>query len=152
MPAYFLDTSALAKLYHHELGSDRVESLAQTPGAQLIISELSLIELESVFAAKVRTRVAARGSLDHVRGLFSADIARGNLDVVLLERRHLQKAANLVRQHSVDQALRTLDAIQLSVALDLHQRGVTSVIAASDRHLCIVAALEGLTVINPLTP
>jgi len=148
--AYFLDTSVLAKLYHPELGSEQMESLSRTPGVQFIISELSVIEIESVFAAKVRTGVVARATLEHLRGLYSADIASGRLDVVLLERRHFRNAANLVRRYSVDQALRTLDAVQLSVALDLHQRGVTSAIAASDRHLCAAAALEGLAVLNPL--
>jgi len=39
--------------------------------------------------------------------------------------------------------------MQLSVALDLHRRAVNSDVVASDKNLCIVAALEGLTVLNP---
>jgi predicted nucleic acid-binding protein len=147
---YFLDTSALAKLYHQESGSQRMETLAQSPGAQLIISELSLIEIESVFATKVRTGAMAKAALDHLRGLFSADITKGRLDVVLLARRHFRNAAALLRLYAVDHALRTLDALQVSVALDLQQRGVTSELVASDRNLCNVAAMQGLTVFNPL--
>lgn len=55
MPGYFIDTSALAKLYHPETGSDRMDVLTESPGVRLIISQLSLIEIESVFATKVRT-------------------------------------------------------------------------------------------------
>ena len=149
MPGYFLDTSALAKLYHPEIGSARMESLAQSTGAQMIISELSLIEIESVFAAKVRTGAVARTALDHLRGLFSADIAQGRLDVVVLARRHFRNAGALGRRYGVDHALRTLDALQVSVAVDLWQRGITSELVASDRNLCKVATLEGLSVINP---
>jgi hypothetical protein len=45
----------------------------------------------------------------------------------------------------------TLDALQLSAALDLRRRGAVSELVASDRNLCTVATLEGLSVINPLT-
>jgi predicted nucleic acid-binding protein len=146
---YFLDTSALAKLYHQEPGSGLMESLAEAPGAHLIISELSLIEIESVFAIKVRTGAMAKGALDHLRGLFNADITKGRLNVVLLARRHFRNAGALVRLYATDYALRTLDALQVSVAMDLKRRGVISELVASDRNLCNVAALEGLTVINP---
>ena len=149
MPGYFLDTSALAKLYHPEIGSERMESLAGAPNTRLIISQLSLIEIQSVFATKVRTGVIGKTALDQLRGLFFSDLAKGHLEVVLLARRHFQRAATLIRAHAVDYALRTLDAMQLSVALDLHRRGAASILVASDKHLCDVAALEGLTVLNP---
>jgi len=59
LAGYFLDTSALAKLCHEELGSGYVESILRQPGSKLVISRLSLVEMESVFAIKVRT-----GTLD----------------------------------------------------------------------------------------
>ena len=148
MPGYFLDTSALAKLYHPEIGSERMESLVQAPGTRLIISQLSLIEIQSVFATKVRTGVIDKATLDQLRGLFFSDLANGRFEVVLLARRHFQSAEALVRSHAVNYALRTLDAMQLSVALDLHGRGAASDLVASDKNLCNVATLEGLTVIN----
>ena len=49
MPGYFIDTSALAKLYHIEVGSQKMEALAESPDARLIVSQLSLIEIQSVF-------------------------------------------------------------------------------------------------------
>jgi predicted nucleic acid-binding protein len=51
----------------------------------------------------------------------------------------------------VKHTLRTLDALQLSVALDLYRRGVVSQLVTSDRALSEVAALEGLPVVNPLS-
>jgi predicted nucleic acid-binding protein len=63
VPGYFVDTSALAKLYHPEIGSVWMESLVQTHGARLIISQLSLIEIQSVFATKVRTGVINKSPL-----------------------------------------------------------------------------------------
>jgi uncharacterized protein with PIN domain len=57
---FFLDTSALAKLYHKEIGSDYLERVLQQPGACVLISPLSIVEMESVFAIKVRS-----GQLDN---------------------------------------------------------------------------------------
>lgn len=151
MPGYFVDTSALAKLYHWEVGSERMEALLETPGARLIISQLSLVEIESVFATKVRTGVIDKAALLQLRGRFYADLSRARFRVALLARRHFQGAEALVRTYAVDHALRTLDALQLSVAIDLCRRRVASELVTSDKALCEVAALEGLAVINPLS-
>lgn len=150
MAGYFVDTSALAKLYHWEVGSERMEALTRPPHARLIISQLSLVEIESVFATKVRTGVIDKTALAQLRGRFYADLARGRFEVVLLVRRHFQGAEALVRSYAVNHALRTLDALQLSVALDLRRRGAASELVTSDRTLCKVAALEGLPAVNPL--
>ena len=126
-----------------------MESLVQSPGTRLIVSQLSPIEIQSVFATKVRTGVIGKSTLDQLRGLFFSDLAKGRFEVGLLARRHFQSAETLIRTHAVDYALRTLDALQLSVALDLHRRGAASDLVASDKNLCSVASLEALTVLNP---
>jgi uncharacterized protein len=150
VPGYFIDTSALAKLYHVEIGSTKMETVAQTPNARLIVSQLSLIEIQSVFATKVRTGVIDQTTLDQLRGLFFADLAAGRVHVVLVSRRYFQNAETLIRSHAVSRSLRTLDALQLAVAVELHRRGVVSELVASDKNLCEVAALEGLPFINPI--
>ena len=126
-----------------------MESLVQAPGTRLIISELSLIEIQSVFSTKVRTGGIDRATLNQLRGLFFSDLAKRRFEVVLLARRHFRSAEALVRTHAVDYALRTLDAVQLSVVLDLRRRGTASDLVASDKNLCRVATVEGLSVINP---
>ena len=150
MPAYFVDTSALAKLYHTEIGSQQVEALAAEPDARLIVSQLSLVEIQSVFAGKVRTGIIDPLTLQQLNGLFFADLAVGRYQVVLVAGRHFRSAERLIRLHAVGRALRTLDSLQLAVALDLHQGGFVAKLVAADKHLCEVAALEGLGVINPL--
>jgi predicted nucleic acid-binding protein len=52
---YFIDTSALAKLYRRELGSDFIDRILAESGSQLFVSRLALVEMESVFALKTRT-------------------------------------------------------------------------------------------------
>jgi len=49
-------------------------------------------------------------------------------------------------------ALRTLDAIQLAVALRLRQTGVISVMVAADKRLCQVAEACGCAAVDPSDP
>ena len=150
MPGYFIDTSVLARLYHVEVGSHQMEMLAQSPDNRLIVSPLSVIELQSVFATKVPMGVIDRASLDQLRGLFFADLADGRFKVVLVSGRYFRGADRLIRTHAVNRSLRTLDALQLAVALELHRRGATTALVASDRNICEVAAVEGMQVVNPM--
>jgi PIN domain nuclease of toxin-antitoxin system len=55
LPNYFLDTSALAKLYHKEAGSEYVDRILRDTESRSLISRLSLVEMESVLAIKMRT-------------------------------------------------------------------------------------------------
>jgi hypothetical protein len=48
--------------------------------------------------------------------------------------------------------LRTLDAIQLGVALELNQIGRISIIVASDQRLCRVAEANGCQTVDPTNP
>jgi hypothetical protein len=132
------------------VGSQQIEMLAQVPDNRFIISQLSVIELQSVFATKVRTGVIDQASLDQLRGLFFADLSAGRLKVVLVSGRYFRSADRLIRTHAVSRALRTLDALQLVVALELYRRGAATALLASDRNLCDVAAVEGLQVVNPI--
>jgi len=63
MPRLFFDTSALIKLYHEEEGTDIVDNiLSQDRSAVIIISDITLIEMVSTFAKKVRTHVINEGT------------------------------------------------------------------------------------------
>ena len=60
---YFLDTSALAKLYHQEQGSETVEGWAADHTIQIWLSDLARVELHSVFVRKVREGELAEAAL-----------------------------------------------------------------------------------------
>lgn len=153
MAGYFLDTSALAKLYHQEAGSEYVERILAQSGSKGIISRLSLVELESVLAIKVRTGVLdVAGQMIALRR-FRADIARNRVIVApAVEERHFQAASRLLRAHAITKALRTLDALQLAIALDLRQAGWISVLVASDQRLCAVAEFYECPAVDPVNP
>ena len=52
MTADFLDTSALAKHYHAEVGSAEIDQLWNDAARGLFVSRLSAVEMVSVFAGK----------------------------------------------------------------------------------------------------
>ena len=55
MANYFFDSSALIKLYHPELGSQRIAAVFGEPDRRVIISRLAGVELHSALALKTRT-------------------------------------------------------------------------------------------------
>jgi uncharacterized protein len=153
VPGYLLDTSALAKLYHQESGSDYVERILNEQGSKGVISRLSLVELESVLAIKVRTGVLNPTGRTIALRRFRADIARNRVIVgPPIEEKHFLSAARLLRTHAVDRGLRTLDGIQLAVALDLRQAAWITVLVSSDQRLCAVAGLCGCPAVDPANP
>ena len=74
------------------------------------------------------------------------------LRVVRLTVAHFSAAVDLIRRVGLVQNLRTLDALQLAVALDLNDPGRPVTFVCADAALCTIAAAEGLTVINPEVP
>ena len=136
MPNYFLDTSALAKLYHRESGSEPMERILEERGSWSFISHLSIVEMESVLAIKRRTGEIGEPAMEIARRRFRADLAQRRLAVAppMLER-HFHAARKLLIQYGVPEGLRTLDALQLAIALDLHQLGHVSVLEIGRAHV-----------------
>lgn len=153
MPADFLDTSVLAKHYHPEVGSAEIDRLWNDPAYGLFVSRLSALEMVSVFASKVRAGAISVVDFDALRRRFSADLTKTKrlLGTRLLVA-HYQEAERLLRQHGLARRLRTLDALQLAVAMDLHRKKAIDRIVSADRDLLAVAAIEGLGVFDPENP
>ncbi len=56
MPGYFFDTSALAKAYRTELGSDVIDNIAREPGSHRFIStgtDLPRFVMAIIFSAQL---------------------------------------------------------------------------------------------------
>ncbi len=152
MPRYFLDTSALAKVYRKELGSDLMDRIVIEPGSQRFISRFTILEMESVLALKFRTGEIDEHSLLVVRRRLEADLGSRRLLVGTVSDEHFRGARQLLMDHGRTEALRGPDALQLSVALGLKQAGLVSVFVAADQKLCRVAMIEGFTTLNPEQP
>jgi predicted nucleic acid-binding protein len=154
MPGHFWDTSALVKHYHPEPGTAKVDSLLQAQGFQQVLSRLGVTETFSVFAGKVRAGLVSQAEFDTLCRRFLAD-AKGKLfSVARLLVAHHKEAERLLRVYGAKpgQGIRTLDALQLAVALDLRNKGVIETVISADARLLGVAQSEGFPVIDPERP
>ena len=149
MPRYFFDSSALAKLYQTETGSAKVEAVFREADRTILISRLTAVEINSVFARRVRMGDLTAADATSLRHHFLNDVATGTFQVVAITDQHFSEAERLLIQYAATNSLRTLDALQLAVALDLHQRGSLNSVLAADNTLIEVAVTEGLPVTNP---
>ena len=152
MPGYFLDTSALVKHYHPEVGSADIDRLWNDPANSLFASRLSSLEIVSAFAGKVRTGQISPADFSVLTRRFAADVAKKRLPTVRLLAIHSRDADRLLRQHGLSAPMRTLDALQLAVALDLRSRGLVSHFVCADRDLLSIATREGLSILDPENP
>ena len=77
------------------------------------------------------------------------DLSKGLVTAINLSENHINLARALVLKYGYTRRMRTLDALQLATALDLHKRELLDVFVVADRLLAEAAQLEGLTVEDP---
>ena len=152
MAQYFFDTSALVKHYHPEVGSQRIATTVSLGDRRIWVSNLGLLETQSAFGVKVRTGHLDQSAAGEQRAMMMLDVAAGVFGVVRLSAEHLSEAGKLLARHCFSRRLRTLDALQLAVAVELHSFGLLDYFVAADKAMLEVAKMEGLSVINPEEP
>jgi predicted nucleic acid-binding protein len=152
MRVHFFDTSAISKHYHAETGTAAVDALLAVPDARQVISRLSVVEVHSVFAKKVRLGEIDAAAFQKLTRRFRGDVAARRLRVVRLTAAHFQSAERLLRRIGLTKNLRTLDSLQLAVALDLNEPAQPIEFVCADDSLCALAMAEGLSVVNPGVP
>ena len=138
----YLDTSALAKWYLNEAGSEAfVEFLQGLDSA--VISSLSVTEMRSLLS---RRRRMGDLSVELESVLFAAllnDIDRGWLQRYPLDDARFAEATNLIARYP-EHPLSTLDALHLTVAADL----AVSIVATADGVMADAALSMGLQVVR----
>lgn len=147
MALYYLETSALVKLYVREPGTERLLALAaRSSGNRLAILSLAQVEFRSAIRRRGRNgeipSLVATQLLEaferHVEGRF---LVQTVTDFVV------DTACALVDGH----ALRAFDAVQLAGYMVLKSAGGTDmpVFVCSDQELLMAAKREGATVLDP---
>lgn len=113
----FLDTSALLKLYDNEMGSDEMERLFTTNKIEKIyLSSLTILELESAIRKKKRMNLLTENETEEISRLFTEDYNK--FIWIEINDKILQRAFLLLKKYGTE-GLRTLDAIQLSSAIEV---------------------------------
>lgn len=144
--AYFLDTSALVKLYHEERGSKEVERLAADLTVPLVVSEIARVEFHSAFARKVREGHLTDAAFQEVLACFREDLDH-RYQVVPVGAATFETAIGLLIEHGTTAPLRTLDALQIASAKAVETSELTFVTA--DTKVVTVASQVFGRVLNP---
>ena len=70
MALYYLDSSALVKLYQPEAGSEEVERIVSEPGSVRVMSRLALVEVQRALCRRLRVQDISESELDDLRRGF----------------------------------------------------------------------------------
>ena len=143
----FLGTSALAKLFVPEAGTDEMNAMMAQDGLEIWISALALLEFHSLAWRRHR-----EGRLDAARVaalLGMLDEQLREWQAIGLTPSVLQGARELLADHAGQHGLRTLDALQLASFGALLEDGPAT-FGCADTRLCSVAAACGHATFNPL--
>ena len=133
----FLDTSALAKRYIDEQGSDKVKALCQQADT-LVVSVICLPELISALSRLVRERRLAKAAYRRLKGDAAADLE--DADVCQITPEVLVTVVALLESHP----LRALDAIHVACAMAIEP----DAFASADRRQLSAARKAGLKVVD----
>ena len=130
-----------------------MERMVTEPASRCIISPLSIVEMESVLAIKLRTGEINGAQVETARRCLHADVSQRRLLIgPPIRASHYQTARLLLAKYGAAEGLRTLDALQLAIAVDLQQAGIISAVVTADQRLCRTAILAGCQVVNPEKP
>jgi predicted nucleic acid-binding protein len=133
----FLDTSALAKRYVAEQGSDQVLAVCQQADS-LVVSVICLPELVSTLCRLVREEKLASAAYRTLKGSMMADLA--DVDICEITQEVLASVVSLLELHP----LRAMDGLHVACA---HACAPDAFVSADHRQLS-AARKAGLSVID----
>ncbi len=133
----FLDTSAFAKRYVFEEGSDNVVALCQQADS-LVVSVICLPELISTFSRLVREKRLAKADYQKLKADAMADLA--DVDICQITVEILASVVSLLESHP----LRAMDALHVACALAV----VPDKFVSADYRQLAAARKAGLNIVD----
>lgn len=140
----YLDTSALAKLYVPEAGSDALEALL-VGRRDLIVSDLAVTELTSAITRRQRTGDLSTAQVDRLYRRIVADVGGGEFVRAELTPAIHREAERLLLRVGTRMGLRAADALHLATAGAVDAR---TLITFDARMASAAKALRGLDVVG----
>lgn len=144
----YLDTSAVIKLYHKEVGSDELLAFLRSHAHDLIltVADITRTEFHSAFLRRVRMKEIPMTPVYTVFQAFDRDLRMFNQ--ISVDDTIKDTATTLLDRIVPQRGLRTLDAFQLAAALFCHQIIPVDTFVTSD-HRFINVVKDYFTVFNP---
>jgi predicted nucleic acid-binding protein len=136
----YVDTSALAKRYVQEPGSEQLQKLFVAEVAEVVVSTLVLPEFGAALARKVRNREIGAKSAASAMAEFEVDWQEIFVKIPLTEE-IAESAAKLILAHP----LRGADAVHLASAIAFE----AELFVASDGQLLKASKKHGIKTYDP---
>lgn len=144
MASVFLDTSALVKRYSAEAGTGQIDAIIESAETEIVISSLVVIETVSAFRRTQNRGEISEAELVELTSAFF-DEALSDYVILPLSESLFSFSFGLI----LDDNLRTLDSLQLSVGLTLDRELEAVSFVTADESLAKVAERRGLDTIVP---
>ncbi len=129
----FLDSSALAKRYIDEAGSQSVDDICQE-ATELCLSVICIPELISALNRRVREKSLSQKNYKAIKKALSEDVQ--DITIINLTPEVISKTTRLLE----DNALRAMDALHVACALEWG----AELFVSSDKQQIIAAGKSGL--------
>lgn len=148
MVTYYLDTSALLKLYLNETGSQWLRETLASDNVS-VTAQIAIIEMGSAFNRRLREGGVTDSDYATLSKLFRNDCLR-SYRLIALGNSILDTAWSLLERHP----LRGYDSTHLATALFVQEQLIQGgeaplVFLSSDKRLNAAAVAEGLVVDDP---
>jgi predicted nucleic acid-binding protein len=138
----YADTSFLASLYGVDYNSTQAVRQVETSGPSIVITPFSELELLTAFEARVFRKLLSEAEAEASIHAFRADLATGMLIRKPVPQNACARATVLSKLHTRTLGSRTLDILQVAIALELD----AEVFFTFDKDQAKLAKRAGLTV------
>ena len=144
MAYYFFDTTALAKRYCLELGSNKVNEIFHEKKNRVILGEPAVTEFFSTLNKKVRRNEITRDDFYTVVYKFESELEKGLFHFIDVTPQVIKNSKLLLLYHSF---LRFSTALQLALAVEVFALKPT--VVTSDAHFLEISKISGFKTLNP---
>lgn len=143
--SYFLDTSALVKVYHAEPGWEVMDRI-YVGGESIGVAILTLLEFRSAMTRRLRTGTIEGDTFEVAMEQFAKDV-EGRYEVFSFSDRIVEDAIKILDKTGLQMQLRSLDALQFAF-YQAHGAPDSIFVSADIRFLEVVKAC-GYPTLNP---
>jgi predicted nucleic acid-binding protein len=144
MKYFYLDTTALVKHYHLELGSRMVDEIIHHARHAVVLGEPTIIDLYALLNRRVETGEITRDDYFTSVVTFEAEMTQGRFQFLNVDADTLKNIRLLILQHNrlgVQQGLH--------LALSVEMLALKPTVVSTDPILLSACEAEGLKVLNP---
>jgi len=142
---FFLDTSALIKLFHRETGSGTMSELASSDENEIWLSELLRVEYKSALYRKLNNGQISNTDFNTAVESFEEYFA--SVQTIPLNSAVINEAETVFDIYSTS-GIRTLDAIQF--ACFKLAGNIEMIFVSADNKLCSIVSNAGFQTLNPV--